>query len=1111
MMKPNSIIQDGDQRQQALDPQHSFIVQAPAGSGKTELLTQRFLVLLNCVKSPEEVLAITFTKRSAEEMRARIINALNNAHQNPEPTASHEKHTWRLAKNALQQDKNLHWNLLHNPNRLRIQTIDALNASLTRQLPILAQFGATPDIIDNPTFLYREAIQELLTHLEENVSWSDSIAQLLVHLDNDLNKVEDLLMNMLAKRDQWLPYIALNANHDAAWRNSLETSLQAIISDTLQQLCDIFPKQYQDELLLLLRYARQYFQLPDITQFPGHAIHDKATWQAIARLLLTDKYEWRKRLNKNQGFPAAGEAKNSAEKDLFNTMKQRAETLIQQLSSHENLPQAFQVLEVAPDATYEETQWQTLRALHEVLRIAVAQLKIIFQLHGKIDYIENSLAALLALGTADDPTDLALALDYKIQHILIDEFQDTSNNQFRLIEKLTGGWHPDDGRSLFVVGDPMQSIYRFREAEVGLFIRARQDGIGHIKLQPLTLTVNFRSHAPLVEWVNEHFTHVLPALDDVATGAVSFSPSVAHQASTDLPTGVLLHYFDAAQDTQAQAIMLHILAIRQKYPGDSIALLVRSRSHLTSIMSALKTAHIPYCAIDIDPLATRPVIQDVLALTRALLHPADRVAWLAILRAPWCGLTLPDLLKLCNDGGQQLIWQQLQRDDLLSHLSPEGQLRLLRLRPILQAKLYERGRHTLRLWVESTWLLLGGPACVEQLSDLDDVKAFFNLLDEWDQGGDVSIDQIQESMQHLYATPRTPTADALQIMTIHTAKGLEFDHVIIPHLEREASRDKKQLMLWMEQPRQRADSHLILAPVHAIGEEKDATHEYIKYQHNIKSNYEMGRLLYVAVTRAKRSLRLYISLKEAREPAKNSLLGKLWPTIQKTAPDHFTSDGSTPTITHAPLTSRLKRLTLAWKNPITETHLVEKISHHQKMPGFQLSQNTAKLIGVVIHQIFQQLCRFSVTWWHSLKPQEKKSYIMQHLQQLGIVLTDLDTATETVFTAINNALQDPRGQWIFHPHALAQAELPITTVIQQEIHAFIIDRTFVDDKDTRWIIDYKSNFFAGGNTEKFLDDEQEIYAKQLQNYSHAIRSIDDRRIRLGLYFPLIPAWREWEP
>lgn len=117
---------DQQQREYALDATQSFIVQAPAGSGKTELLIQRFLTLLTGVKSPEEVLAITFTKKAASEMRARIVKALKHAYSEPEPDSPHAKKTWRLAKTVLDRDQQLNWNLIQNPNQLRIQTIDAL-------------------------------------------------------------------------------------------------------------------------------------------------------------------------------------------------------------------------------------------------------------------------------------------------------------------------------------------------------------------------------------------------------------------------------------------------------------------------------------------------------------------------------------------------------------------------------------------------------------------------------------------------------------------------------------------------------------------------------------------------------------------------------------------------------------------------------------------------------------------------------------------------------------------------------------------------------------------------------------------------------------------------
>ncbi len=474
-------IADQQQRQAALNPKKSFIVQAPAGSGKTELLIQRFLVLLAQVKQPEEILAITFTKKSSAEMRTRIINALINASDTPEPEATHAKTTWNLAKAALQRNQIAGWHLLENPNRLRIQTIDSFNAYLTKQLPILSNFGAPPEITDDPTALYRTAVQEFLMYLEDNTDWSNAIAQLLIHLDNDFNKVENLLINLLEKRDQWLPYITLNAN-DPALREKLETHLANVVIDTLANLQKHFPKEDAAELMDLANFAANnllkenskssIIHCSNLTSLPGITLSDKAIWLGLSELLFTKECQLRKQFSKKIGFPAATSSKNPYEKNLFDAMKQRMSDLVDALQSQVEFISAIAELKLAPNCQYEENQWQLLDALHQILRIVVAQLKLVFQQRGKIDYIENAQGALSALGTDEAPTDLVLALDYQIQHILIDEFQDTSNSQYRLIEKLTAGWTCNDGRSLFVVGDPMQYIYRLRESEVGYFIRA---------------------------------------------------------------------------------------------------------------------------------------------------------------------------------------------------------------------------------------------------------------------------------------------------------------------------------------------------------------------------------------------------------------------------------------------------------------------------------------------------------------------------------------------------------------------------------------------------------------------------------------------------------------
>ena len=156
---------DKQTRQDALDYQSSFIIQAPAGSGKTELLTQRYLSLLAYnAEKPESIIAITFTKKAANEMKQRIIRALSSA-EHPPPKETHKKITHELAKNVMQKDQKAQWQLMLSPHRLRIMTIDAFCHHITSQMPILANFGAPPKITDDPHSCYRTACENLLARI----------------------------------------------------------------------------------------------------------------------------------------------------------------------------------------------------------------------------------------------------------------------------------------------------------------------------------------------------------------------------------------------------------------------------------------------------------------------------------------------------------------------------------------------------------------------------------------------------------------------------------------------------------------------------------------------------------------------------------------------------------------------------------------------------------------------------------------------------------------------------------------------------------------------------------------------------------------------------------
>lgn len=1084
-------IVDAAERELALDVQQSFIVQAPAGSGKTELLTQRLLNLLgNACEEPEQINAITFTRKAAAEMRKRLIDALQFAQSQPEPAAAHAKTSWRLAQQVLKQDQRYRWNLLRNPNRLRIQTIDALCAKIARSAPYLSQFGADPQVLADPSVCYRKAVHNLLKQLGDNLDWQAPLARLLLHLDNNLATIEQLLVSMLARRDQWLPHLVGHGDTKAL-RTQLENSLANAIEDTLSHARDLVSAELLAELRSLLRFSAE-----NLIDEPDHLIvlshqDELSFWRGISELLLTQSGEWRKSVSKATGFLAPSSAKTSDEKISRQMMKQRMEALLQELVCNEDLQQVLQEIRLLPAATYNESQWQIIADLLVLLPILAAELQLVFRQHRGVDFTEVALRARQALGTADFPSDIALNWDYRLRHLLLDEFQDTSTSQFQLLELLTAGWQDGDGRTLFLVGDPMQSIYRFREAEVGLFLRAQRFGIGDIKLIPLQLQVNFRSQQGIIDWVNHAFTTIFPHQDDIAVGAVSFSASTAFDAA--IADNIAVHA--VASDAQAQRMLEIIQTTQSTDPDARIAILVRARNQAADIIRLLQSARIPYQAQDIEKLAHRSAIQDCLALTRALLHPADRIAWLAILRAPWCGLTLSDLHVLAQQANDTPLWLALQNTQALS---VDGQQRIARIRPILQYAIDQRARSPLRSWVTQTWRALGGPECLPSIADQTNVERFFELLETIPIQEHYNFYQLELQLNQLFASVDPKANDRLQIMTMHKAKGLEFEVVLLPTLERSPVADEARLLLWWERPRlHKAD--LILAPIKAALQEYDPIYRYLRSQESRKTQFEAARLLYVAVTRAKKQLHLIGSVDKDEKPPSGSFLALLWPHVAH----EFTglAADNIAEITAQP--KQLHRVKLDFQPAYTQPIIAAPTFN----PLPELTLNTQEqLIGTVIHQCLQHIAERGLTNYTS-DPVVWRNKLLT----LGFPLENCDAAIKIIADAIANTLNDERGRWLLSQHADHHAEYPITLVEKGNIVHGIIDRTFIDTEGNRWIIDYKS---AQPNTdtpkEEFLASAKQFYSKQLERYAKAMSHLEKRKINLALYFPRCQLFQAWE-
>jgi ATP-dependent helicase/nuclease subunit A len=1113
-MNDTTALHDGAERAAALDAARSFIVQAPAGSGKTELLIQRYLALLAQVERPEAIVAMTFTRKAAGEIRERIVTALRE--QDPPPSHAHNRVvTWRLARAALERDAALGWELAMHPARLQVHTIDALCFALMRQAPLTVKLGALPRPVERAERLHLEAAREELMDAGPD---DDAWRRLLEHLDNDGERAVRLIADLLAKREQWLRHLVRGDRPQL--RGQLEHALEAEIASELGTLASLFPPAMLDSLAELSRYAAVNLAArgkghpleayAESRGLPPSTAEGLGHWQALAAWLLKGKAEIRLTVDVRHGFPPDRA-----------TPKRAMEALLRELAAIPAIGRALEIVRTLPPPRYDDAAWSFVEALLVVLPRAAARLRLIFARHDMIDFNEATLVALEALQSEEGPSDLLLALDTRIDHLLVDEFQDTSFAQWDLVERLTAGWSPGDGRTLFLVGDPMQSIYKFRDANVSLFLEARRrQAIGDVVLEPLTLASNFRSQCGLVDWINRTFPRVLPARDDPVRGAVAFTPSHPAVERRLEPAVTLDLTIDPRREADAVVSRIETALATD---AESIAVLVRKRTDLEEILPALRARNIPFAAVELDRLSERQAMLDIAALTHALIQPYDRTAWLAMLRAPWCGLTLADLFALTDACGELPLVDALHGElgaTVRSRLSPDGRIRFERFATALMPALLDRGRTALARRVRGVWLALGGAQCLsEPAIDLPAGEQMFGLIAEHAIGDDLpDWPAFVAAVEMLFAKSEVDAATRVQLMTLHKAKGLEFDVVVMPGLTRPPGSGDSQLLLWRERA-----AGLLLAPMRARDRPKgedDAVHAYLRVLARDEDDHELRRLLYVGCTRARQSLHLtaVLGVEEDTEgalcwktPARGTPLAALWPALTPGEPPVPTDPvARRPRVAGVPLV----RLPLDWRlpSPPGSVALVSEppIREESEPIEFDWVRETARQIGTVAHRLLHRMAVEGLERWTGERIAAERPRVQRELAQAGFTGAEATAAVEEVLSALVKTRSDPRGRWLFDArHVDARSEFAVT---QSRAGAFVhrvLDRTFVDTNGTRWIVDFKLSRHQGAGLESFLDRERERYAEQLEGYAEALRALDARPIRLGLYFPLLGGWREW--
>ncbi|HEX2919174.1 MAG TPA: 3'-5' exonuclease, partial [Edaphobacter sp.] len=473
--------------------------------------------------------------------------------------------------------------------------------------------------------------------------------------------------------------------------------------------------------------------------------------------------------------------------------------------------------------------------------------------------------------------------------------------------------------------------------------------------------------------------------------------------------------------------------------------------------------------------------------------------------------------------------------------------RLRRIWPILQAAIGQRLRISLSQLVERTWRSLGGdlPLTPEERSN---ARMYFSLLDEMERRSTVDPAELGTRLGSLYAeTPANP--GAVDLMTIHGAKGLEWDLVLIPALERKSGLNSARLLTWNEITNGGEHSvSVLLAPIAGKGEDSDALNKWLNSIQNVREQAEARRVFYVACTRAREELHLFASPEQKKNGDVERKAGSLLHAAWAAAKPHFygDADSSLPsnsvlsfpntTVEDTILTSLaatsdepkgaiLNRLPTN-VSPAKRRHPVIHWKAPSTTPAAGISKRpegsfAARALGTTVHAFMELLADQLASGRSStdvlLEIETWKGRIATILRSQGLSPRAAQERTGEVKAALNSALKDPIGLWILEAHKDAFSEKALTAW-QDDPANLRIDRVFragpeplLSGNSCLWIVDYKTTSCTNKDVEEFLSREQEKYSAQLETYGRTmLANGETNTVMLGLYYPLVPAFRWWK-
>ncbi len=1106
---------DEKTRNRALDIHRSFHLEAPAGSGKTWLLTGRFLRLLAAIDHPHEIVALTFTNKAAGEMRQRIHDFLNKTSNGEAPQYPHEQTLLEAAARARERQPA---HRLQAPDGLRIMTFHGFCLHLIQRAPLEAAVPPGSKVMPDEeqqqlrTQVAASTIQDLL-HRSPGDPLRQAVENRLLRLNNNWLAFREELADLVGKRDLLDDLLTLMGRHPD--KEQLEEILTERLELLLRRRLDTCRAAFETTSLgsnwpnfvghLHEHGAEVADRLPEI--LPPAQGSKLENWQEIATILTTLEGKPRKRLG-----PASGFYKGFSHTIWATTIQELSPESLENLQNIKKLP-------LLADGI---ANLDTLYDLVLVVGEALNRYRSICRQRRLLDYVELEQAA-LRLFDQESPTDLQLFLDRKIKHLLVDEFQDTSRSQWLLLQHLCSGWQADSGRTLFVVGDPKQSIYAFRRAEVSLFLEATKGlplpGQDLFPLESLQLLANFRSHPRLVHWHNQVFAQTIMSETDndadevVHVSAEALVTPTPDQLSLTLfcSEGQVDHPREAEAEWLGQTVLQELELLPEK---EKIAILLFARTHLPLYLQGLQAAGVAVRVQEGAPLLVQREVLHLRQIAHALVRPQDDVAWAALLRAPWSRLTLDQFVQVASQPESSWLDKIKTPKEVFSVMGKVWQAMTKARRRL--------GRDDLAELVENVWVELDGPAAVASNSSTAGVahcRSYLDILAQAEQGlPEDTLVKAELLLQNAYAPPDPGAAPSpVELMTVHRAKGLEFDVVFLPFLDwnpLSGGRLTQSPYLVERLPGSRGE-HLIAMAQDRRREKTAGLYKLLRDIGNKKKRAEAKRIFYVAVTRARRSLYLsgVVGTRDGElSPQKDSPLWwlcnhhqlKLSEKQELIAAnnDHLALSFN-PFITPRTVQERVGVHVLPKPLPFSPEPLPYSTLSPSQMvdwdptTGDHKEDPNARARGVVTHRLMELL-------GHG-RPLPETIALGAALLSEGVPEIEVKPLAKEILKEVQLCLQEEFCSWLLgkdHPQDYCEWSLEDRPATGQ-IRSGTVDR-LVFDGDRWWVVDYKtSRPLEGESVDSFLARESRLYRPQLHAYGEMVANyftVDVRSVRTILYF-----------